>query len=159
MCAAGWNGYRREEIEREKKKSQKIDHGEENFPPLLPGLEPATFRSGVRRSITGLSPLPMSEELPPAVFDEQPKSIPSEHLVKKGLTDKCAEPPDSIHSERLVRQVCRTAGQYPFGTTRQTSVSNRTVSLRNDSSDKRSVSNNRTVSLRDKSSSQMRKIV
>ena len=62
---------REREREREKKKkAQKIDHGEENFPPLLPGLEPAIFRSGVRRSITGLSPLPMSEELPPAVFDE-----------------------------------------------------------------------------------------
>ena len=46
----GWNGFRNESV-------QKDDHGEENSPPLLPGLEPETFRSQIRRSATELHPL------------------------------------------------------------------------------------------------------
>ena len=32
------------------KTARKADNGEENSAPLLPGIEPATFRSRVRRS-------------------------------------------------------------------------------------------------------------
>ena len=39
----GWNGHRNES-------AQKVDPGEEIIPQLLPGLEPETFRSRVRRS-------------------------------------------------------------------------------------------------------------
>ena len=38
----GWNGYQKLES------SQKVDPGEENFPPHLQGFEPATFQSQVR---------------------------------------------------------------------------------------------------------------
>ena len=46
----GWNGHR--------KKLTKVDSGEENFPPLLPGFELATFRSRVRRSYHQAIPAP-----------------------------------------------------------------------------------------------------
>ena len=40
----GWNGYRN------KSHHRKLTMGKQMCPPLLPGLEPETFRSGVRRS-------------------------------------------------------------------------------------------------------------
>ena len=48
----GWNGYRNNSQHRKLTVKKKIP------PPLLPGLEPETFRSRVRRSTVELSPLP-----------------------------------------------------------------------------------------------------
>ena len=47
----GWNGSRNES-------AQNVDHREENIPPLLPGLETATFQSRVRRTTAELYPSP-----------------------------------------------------------------------------------------------------
>ena len=48
----GWNGYRHKSQHRKLTLEKKI------LPPLLSGLEPATFESRVRRSTTELSLLP-----------------------------------------------------------------------------------------------------
>ena len=50
----GWNGYRN--------KSQHRKLALENLPPLLPGLEPGTFRSRVRRSNHWALPAPQRDE-------------------------------------------------------------------------------------------------
>ena len=49
--SSGWNGYRN------RSQHRKLTLEKKSLPTLLPGLEPATFRSWVRRCITELSPL------------------------------------------------------------------------------------------------------
>ena len=49
----GWNGYRN------KSQHRKLTLEKKTLPPLLPGFEPATFRSRVRRSTTELSRSPL----------------------------------------------------------------------------------------------------
>ena len=53
----GWNGYR------SKSHHMKLTIGKKTILPLLPGLEPETFRSPVRRCTTEPSPLPQFSTL------------------------------------------------------------------------------------------------
>ena len=52
VVTQGWNGYRNKSQHRKLTQQKKIR------PPLLPGLEPKTFRSGIWRSTNELSLLP-----------------------------------------------------------------------------------------------------
>ena len=54
VVTLGWNGYRNKSQQRKFAPEKKF------LPPLLPGLEPETFWSRVRRSTTELSQLPFS---------------------------------------------------------------------------------------------------
>ena len=66
VCPRGRNGYR-------KKSQHKTLTLEKKFlsPPLLPGLERATFRSRVRSSTTELPP-PLPPSLPLLILDKYP---------------------------------------------------------------------------------------
>ena len=52
----GWNGYRK------KSQHRKLTLGNKILPRLLPGLEPATFRSQVRRSNRWATPAPFGTQ-------------------------------------------------------------------------------------------------